>query len=181
MVKTLHFQCQGHGFNPWSARELRSHILCSMPLKKGMEKKSLHSEDAGKLYSLHKWFRRMRWRHVYWRNLFCELEGHLPGGLVGAESLLCVDLRPRPPLYKWGQSTRSGEYTKAQVKGRKEFQAQIEHSLFFSKMAQQVHGNSKHQREMQTEIHRHDLRACSLTVKSNKPRELSPFLPGDPA
>ena len=37
----------------------------------------------------------------YQRNLCCELEGHLPGGLAGAESVLCVDLRPRLPLYKW--------------------------------------------------------------------------------
>ena len=32
---------------------------------------------------------------------------------------------------------------KVQVKEWKEFQAQIENSLFFSKMAQQIHGNSK--------------------------------------
>ena len=38
VVKTLHFQCRGRAFDPWSVRELRSHILCSVSPIKGMKK-----------------------------------------------------------------------------------------------------------------------------------------------
>ena len=48
MVKTTHFQCRGHGADPWSGN-LRSHILCSTALAEKALGLRIFEDENGKM------------------------------------------------------------------------------------------------------------------------------------